>query len=216
MNIKILKAAVTALVLFVSGFANAGLLFTFIEDSENVIMSSSGSIDTRGLVLGNSSSWSGTGIEENGNHDILGDTSFGAIDTSFGFNSGTDYSQWASTTGPWVNNLFSFNVTSGSKSFSTYIFGSIQVPGLGIRAEDLVGNIWTADQNWLVTEESFNSLGLITGTYTVNDALSNEFITFQIGRLISIPEPSTLAIFGLALIGLASRKLKNNNLTVYY
>ncbi len=210
MNFKKLSAALVGIVMAVSFNANAGLIFTFLENGGDVTMTSSGSIDTSGLVLGATSGWSSTGIEENTNFDILGGTSFGLINNSFGFNAGTDFSQWASATGPWTSSFFPFSVVSGSKSFATYIRNGIQNPGLGIVSSDLNGSIWTTDQNWLATAQSFNSLGMITGTYTVIDAVSSEFITIQIGQTTSVPvpEPSTLAIFGLALMGLASRRFK--------
>lgn len=211
MNTKILKAALAGLVLSVSGIANAGLVFKFEEVGGDVTMTSSGSIDTSGLVLGATSGWGGTGIEENGNHDIFGGTSFGAINQSFGFNDGTDYSQWASATGPWTQGFFSFSIASGTKSFTTYLRDQgqgPQLPGLGIVSSDLDGTVWTADQNWLASAKTFASLGMIAGTYTVTDAISSEFITIQIGNSVSVPEPTTLAIFALGIFGLASRRSK--------
>ncbi|WP_068547451.1 PEP-CTERM sorting domain-containing protein [Thalassotalea crassostreae] len=214
MNLTYLKATIAALILSISNVANAGLIFSFEEVDNNVTMTSSGSIDTSGLVEGNTSPWGYTGIES-GTYDFLGSTNYGEIDISFGFSAGTDYSAWQGAASPWTETFWSYNfmdfdVVSGTKPFATFIWAapSVALPGLGIREDDLEGDIWSADHNWIAKGYNFEVLGLNSGSYTVTDAVSGEFITIQIGALnqASVPEPSTLVIFALGILGLASRK----------
>ena len=172
--------------------SQADITFTFQEDGANVTMTSSGTFDTTGLPVVDLSTWGGTGIEENGNHDIMGGTTFGQVNISYGFNDGTDYSQWASANGPWSASNFSPSVDAGSKSFTTYHFeNNIQVPGLGIVEGDMDGAMWTPDQAWTWTNESFASLSMIEGSYTVSDSVTGESITFLV-----VPAPASIAALG--------------------
>ncbi|MDA0207418.1 MAG: PEP-CTERM sorting domain-containing protein [Acidobacteria bacterium] len=192
----------------------AGIIFTFTESGGNVFMNSSGVIDTNGLILqAGVSEWGGTGIEYNGNHDVMGGTSFGQVDMSFGFNPGTDFSPWAplgAPAHPWATSVFGWTVDGGTKSFTTHIVdGGIQVPGLGVRGVDLVGGLWSPDQSWSIAGQTFASLFMIPGTsYTVTDALTDEFITFQIGGASPVPEPTTMLLFGGGLAALFLRRRK--------
>lgn len=163
--------------------SHAGIVFTITVVGPNVAMSSSGVIDTGGPVLPDFVyGWGGAGIEENGNHDIMGGTTVGDVDTSFGFNTGSDLSQWASANGPWASSNFTTIVNSGVKGFTTFVWSNgIQVPGLGVARQDLAGSLWSPDQNWTFPNASFASLNMFPGTYAVTDAVSGDSITFVIG-----------------------------------
>lgn len=199
--------------LLAAAASNAGLIFTFSEEVGGVRMTSSGEIDVSGLVMdADIDDWGGRGIEENGNHDIMGNTTGGDLDTTYGFNAGTDFSQWASAAGPWADSHFSWVAAGGdNRSFTTYrrVTGdNTQLPGLGIIRSDLVGDIWSTDQSWFTAGESFASLQMFAGDYTVSDAVSGEFITFRIGGEppVSVPVPAPLALLGLGLLGLRLRR----------
>lgn len=209
---KLASIAAAVLAASLCSVANAGIVFTFTESGANVVMNSSGTIDTAGLVLQPTvSTWGSAGIEENGNHDIMGGTTVGAVNMSFGFHVGTDFSEWVSANGPWSGSHFNTTVNSGTKGFTTYVRGlsGAQIPGLGIEREDLDGTFWSPDQNWTFLNSSFASLQMHAGTYTVTDEVSGEFITFQIGGN-QLPEPDAAALVGLALVGAyaARRKAK--------
>lgn len=194
-------ALACALLASAPALCQAGVVFTFTESGGDVLMTSSGSVDVRNLVSVDLSGWGSTGIEENGNYDIMGGTDVGAIELSFGFHDGTDYSQWATAVGPWSSSNFTA-VPTGTKGFTTYHWNAdttVQLPGLGVERADLVGGIWTPDQSWTFSSASFASLNMHTGTYTVADAVTGESITYVIGAT-AVPLPSS-ALMGLGLLG---------------
>lgn len=179
--------------------AHADLLFDFQEVGEDVLMISSGNFDTAGLSIVGPYTWESTGVEENGFHDILGGTAFGQIDRTYAFNSGTDFSQWLSTTGPWKASNFSAKVMAGSKSFATYArdpYNLSQIPGLGIVAADMNGTLWTTNQQWKFQNASFASLQMVPGVYAVSDSITGAKITIRVG----VPEPSSNWMLVVAIL----------------
>jgi len=202
--------AICAAITVVPTLADASVIFTFQEGGGGVTMTSSGTLDTTKLVAsGLPDGWGGTGIEDNaaGDIDIMGGTSFGAIDRLFGFNPGTDVSDITNPGGPFTFDYFAPTSISGSKSFSTYsghLLGLRQA-GIGMRAVNMVGGLWTPDQTWGFAGQSFASMGLNPGTFTVADSLTGESITIQVG---AVPEPSSLLLLGTGIAGMVA-KLRN-------
>ena len=178
--------------------ARAGIAFRFSESGGNVLMQSSGVIDTSKLVSAPVSAWFMAGIEANTppNSDIMGDTSMGQVDTAFGFHSGTVLTPWLGTM--FTSTNFDWQL-SGTTQFTTYFRdannGNRLTPGFGIGANDLVGSLWTPDVAWSKAG-TFASLGLTPGTYTITDIETSEFISIQIGDQDRVvPEPASLALF---------------------
>lgn len=191
------------------GQAQADITFTFTESGGNVVMQSSGILNTANLVSASPGAWYNVGVETNGSpeSDVMGDTTMGNINTAFGFNADTDLS-------PWIGNMFTSSnfdwTSSGTTQFTTYWYnptGVGLIPGFGISSDDLVGALWTPDVSWSKSG-TFASLGLTAGTYRITDAVTNEAITIQIGSSAVVPEPDACAAFlaGLGLLGLVARR----------
>jgi hypothetical protein len=181
MNIKMLKAAVAGLVLSISGFANAGLI-TFDTAS------------TPGITLGGSMTWKATG----GGH--LYDESYDRT-SSIIFDTDTYVTSFDLNNKPWEGYGTSTNVTD-------YLIRAFDVNNIQIwNAQVDISSYGTWD-NWLtlnvnianVRELRFGAAGP-SAWPSIDNLVINEQST-------DVPEPSTLAIFALGIMGLASRRFK--------
>lgn len=180
--------------------ASAQVVFTWSEDASGVTMTTSGSIDTSQLTAVACETWGGYGHQASVT-DIIGDTEISQPDTCFEFSTGTDFSPWQ-TGNPFETSFFSYSSTSVSTPFHTYTRDddSNVIPGLGVLASDLSGDIWTPQGSWVADGETLASMGLNTGTFTVTDASTGASVTFTIG---SAPgAPGTEAIPAVPLWGL--------------
>jgi hypothetical protein len=71
------------------------------------------------------------------------------------------------------------------------------------------GDLWSVNGSSMLQLQRGNASDLTLGTYSyLDNALGNVTLIIQTGSLTSVPEPSTLAILALGMIGLASRRFK--------
>jgi hypothetical protein len=209
MNIKMLKAALAGLVLSMSGFANAGLITTIDAGATNHIFASS---------INN-----GVGpISENGFTWTASNNGYYGYDNGWGLNQN----------GSWNNiNLIGLNSSTGSftvtfDSLVSDVLAFVNYAG-GVNSPQASIGIYSIND---VLLESFDLNGLL-GSSTVNGGwnygferntaeiksikFTNAFIvasnlrSFVDQPSTDVPEPSTLAIFALGIMGLASRRFKN-------
>lgn len=205
MNIKMLKAAFAGLVLSVSGFANAGLITTSTDsalngadiltfDSEldglftSRVFNGEVTISTTGSSLRLDSGFSGTyGMQnksiknQQGQNYIL---DFSTTISAFGWDWG------AADRSGWVISLFDIN---------TQLISSYNIPAQ-TSANGYADFYGATGMNISrVTMANLNS-----GDYAMMDNLHYVKST----SIEQVPEPSTLAIFALGIMGLASRRFK--------
>ena len=235
MNIKMLKAAVAGLVLSVSSFANAGLIPFAVTDANNVaerLNYGSGAIDINGaarITTDYANMLSDTWFQE-----VYLDGQTLAYSIEWGFSNSLsmkDRFSEAVATGTSVNLLIKsganeYNISgtwrwsnsSGQDTFDWTTSGS------NFSNDD---GIWGAGT---VVDGQFNSnINTVmwgVGNYDGNDSLSSSTFSGTVWnngltadssvytnlknvmyiKTAEVPEPTTLAIFALGIMGLASRR----------
>jgi hypothetical protein len=199
MKFYVLKAAFAGLVLSVSGFANAGIIelnWDTTLSSTNIVGTTSG--DNVSLVFRFNS------LTNDLSNLVLNQNNF--LDYSFYLNDGRfmtfDLLESGSLLFYGSNNFFSFDALGslvGVQSF--YIYDNSVMSNIaGVNG---IGNgMYNNGRNCTLcgsTSFSVNNVasGLSASSWTVNHA--------------QVPEPSTLAIFALGMIGLASRRFKKQS-----
>ena len=205
---RMFSIAVVLAALFTAPQASAGILFLFTEEGDDVKMTASGSIDTSGLVAttycGGYCVWDLVGFYSYGDVYMMGRDLHPVTQVAFGFNTGSSLEPWDSTNGPFTKDNWDFEILENDgKAFATFtvLASGLPAAGLAIDFDDLDDGIWKTSQSWLAENHTFETLGLLEGTYTITDAVSGEFMTIQVGG-ISVPEPSTLGLLSIGLMGL--------------
>ncbi|WP_246129079.1 PEP-CTERM sorting domain-containing protein [Colwellia demingiae] len=187
MNIKMLKAALAGLVLSVSGFANAGLI---VIDGLMDITETSGQEET----------WSFTPVINNVGGGTLYLSGEGDFEGSHEFMSIFIES----------NNLFA-TLLDGNGDDVDYFSGT---------SGSKDGYTWAAWNHTIAIDESTLTSILSDNTFSLKLALSSGVSTYWDDDFVSwslsynstpVPEPSTLAIFALGIMGLAARRFKKQS-----
>jgi hypothetical protein len=190
MNVKMLKAAFAGLVLSVSGVANAGLInFDYIGSGASNVDSATTTLVSFSVL-----------------DNMLIDDLNVYVELSGGYTGNNDL--WLSHLGTQVQ-LFS---SPGTDSFAVGNMESMfddEASALPSGANK-IGTFKAVD-----LLSSFDGLSL-AGTWTLSiqdntiyPGEGDQLVTWSIsGTTIPVPEPSTLAIFALGIMGLASRRFK--------
>jgi len=202
---KMFKAVIAGLVLSVSGFVNAGIITTLYNENNG---GSNGGSVYFDLTVGDMD-LSITGFEINteefnffDNFEVwlLTDT------TSQGNESSLSWLQVAtgSGTGAGLNNATTVTLSNSFFLNSNTLYGFSLVAGSNIGHDYTNGN--GGNQNYANTDLSL-SMGSATNTPFSSSVFSPRVWNGSIQYNV-IPEPSTIAIFALAIMGLTARRFK--------
>ncbi|WP_143871874.1 PEP-CTERM sorting domain-containing protein [Catenovulum sediminis] len=228
MNIKMLKAAVAGLALSVSGFANAGLIVGYAPNVEVTT-----GMDATGItwVDSNAEIYESSGGSFGDAITLRPSVAVATFSDAVAANDFFQFSISAQLSNSFDLETFSFHAYNGGASTPR---GWVLRSSVDSFASDIDSSFITAPYDTIAPDlfsvdlSSFTSLTSIdfrvyafapTAGYAVNfgnlqirgtvfDELGNEIQT-------QIPEPSTLAIFTLGIMGLASRRFKKPSIALF-
>jgi len=200
MNIKMLKAASAGLILSVSSFANAGLI-TSANDSA---LQGAEFIDFQTFAVGNYNSldFNGGSFESNGagnNYEIS--------DSWNEYNDGQDraFANWGDSN-PFVlrfdSDVTAFGLTIGAIN-SNWSFALFDASDVLLDSFSILNGC--CESRYIGFAENNIRYIQFSPTY---DRAAFDSLSFINSETQPVPEPSTLAIFALGIMGLASRRFK--------
>ncbi|TWX48097.1 PEP-CTERM sorting domain-containing protein [Colwellia hornerae] len=211
MKFKFLKAALVSTILVVSSFANAGLItFNDRASFEAYIGGEiTDNLESAGTSRGSSTHTVGSNDFSWTMNDYNCEDGDGCSASFGGTTNNSPMMQSADDDFIWTYNNGAFNFTSGISSFglqfgSHYGNSAVTLNGMnsGIQVSGSFFGI-ASDDNSLFNSVSY-AKSLSYGSFDdVTYSRSNQ------SR--DVPEPSTLAIFALGMIGLASRRFKKQS-----
>jgi len=191
MKFKLLHALVVGISMSVSSMinvANAGLIFTVVEQGNDVVIEGSGNFDTNGLTIGRTGS--DQGFANGSNALAVGNTN------------STDYFSVIFS----GDGLFGNGGWPGHGDLHSGVFFGFDVNGLIYLPQGYHLTVGQLLGTTTYYNSTIASLGLLEGQY--NYEVNNDTIDLTIRQ---VPEPSTLAIFALGMMGLASRGFKEQS-----
>ena len=193
MSVKMLKAVMVGVILSVSGFANAGLIINFNDISSNFRFQNLPSYDEAGYNISVSCS--------NCSNVFTGNRGWGA--------SGSFLETW--------NNDAIYTLTNISGA--NFNFTGFDMGWYNNDTGNAYWNIRAYDKDGLQigTQDSYTGKGSVSVDYTNVSSIQFQnngprqrgtYSSFDNLAVSTIPEPTTLAIFALGLMGLAVRNTK--------
>ena len=207
------KTALFSIVFFVFQTAHAGIITV---DSYDMLNGSTGSYTYwDDSYSGSGSTTSGAALTGG-----AGDLTDGIIASGNWFNNPEDYVGWNN-----YNPLITFNFGSNVMidSITVYVddsngYGGVYTPSsvdIGISGGSLFNHQTIDPITSTSLSYTFSNLGLTGNSIDIRFNRSGPWVfvsevTFD-GQEVQVPEPSTLAIFALGMIGLASRRFKKQS-----
>lgn len=206
-----IRATVVAcLGLCLVGSASAGVIVNVSQSGSDVVLSMSGSLSNLGTGYQATGSFPSEAmmivyrdpIDSFMNRDQFNISKSGSI----------NYSSYSKISGPgpsWGNNFMLTTASSFASSIDMFIFGS---EGLAINSSYVFGTAITGSATF--NNKTLANLGLTNQgsyVYTVGSGSNTDTVTFNIGGSGggggggAVPEPTSMAIFGLGALGLAYR-----------
>lgn len=214
MKVKYIKSAVAGLVLSVSGFANAGLIEFSDRASFEAVTDVLTTID----------------FEDNGTDSWNYNTNYvegnAVITPTFDYQYHGDYENLLAVNNPWHTLGSDFLLGSGA-GHTIRFSEAIKTFGLdfGVHHPDTVTFTLSSGEQFLMEHaggQEYNFFGVISDiafnsvSWSSNSGSATTMYTDNIsynttGPTSTVPEPSTLAIFALGIMGLASRRFKKQS-----
>ncbi|MFT6417898.1 MAG: hypothetical protein ACJA1K_000161 [Cognaticolwellia sp.] len=205
MNIKMLKAAVAGLVLSVSGFANAGLIYDNGVGVNNA--------DT-GYYTSNVRSFQIYDDFTLASDSTITDVFFQMGLTSGNFDGSFSFTIFNFLAGSGVGaQLYTQTLNSGDYSASLNSISShpsgpfydinFDIPSLDLSAGNYELSFYGLGMDFRIPNVSSGN-----GFYQNSSFISGDTPFALFDNSVQVPEPSTLAIFALGIMGLASRRFK--------
>jgi len=189
MNIKYLKAAFAGLILSISGFANATVLNTEVADNAYI------------TVGGYDVAWAGP--------CAVAQNSCGPLDFSYQTQFG--WEAMSSTLFDQLN-ISAFDFIFDGANVDSFTGNNLdELSGASVSQNPFIGDIAVAAP-WFASIHTHvdwaNGVNNQWSFSDMNNASYFDSLAVRVSANNDIPEPSTIAIFGLALIALAARKYK--------
>jgi hypothetical protein len=209
MNIKMLKAAFTGLILSVSGFANAGLILEIGDTGD--------SLNTAQILAGGTTQVSGT-ITTNSDVDLFGfywggglldlnvyQANNSSLDTQISLFDSLGFGLFHNDDAPFPNSIIQATLAAGEyfAGISSYSNDPLSVDG-AIFSDAWSGQLSPTGAGGASVLSTWEYDGTSLGAYVLDISSTAQYPTID----AQVPEPSTLAIFALGIMGLASRRFK--------
>ena len=207
MNIKMLKAAVAGLVLSVSGFTNVAFAGLIVDNGFDVNATTS-------------ISWTNQIGSWRTYEDFALASNTQLTSASFLFNNGNGSTNYlfdihADNAGTYGSLLHSIALTSSDVTVNSVIGGwwqfDFSLPSINLVA----GNYWVSfsgTSTWGSKLGTFGEELVQTDSFGNRNVRTGDYVPFRLnGTTSEVPEPSTIAIFALGMIGLASRRFKKQS-----
>lgn len=196
-------AGAACLGLYMAGSASAAVIVNITEVGSDVQLTLSGSFTS--LTIAGSGSGGQTSQVALGSFSGFG---LNYIDLAGGSNPNYyGYSLYSKSSNTYWGN---FSATADSQTISGFNYLSISTTGLSLDKSYGFGSALSASA--IFSNKSIASLGITnpgTYVYTYGNSTTNDTVTFNIGSSPSgggaVPEPTSMAIFGLGALGFAYR-----------
>jgi len=195
MNIKMLKAALAGLILSFSGLSNAGLI-SISNISGNLYEASfTGPVSYTMTTALSTNYHAGIRVENVFANSLSSNGTYVSGHSIVSINGGTDINLYYNTNLPW---------TGGGKDF----FLNTGVNWMNLMPALNVGDLLTfTSHTFRFTTSADMTLSGAEGNSYISQSGTTALSTFGTATT-AVPEPSTLAIFALGIMGLASRRFK--------
>jgi len=205
MNLKMLKATIVGVTLSVSCFTNAGIIPFGIQSNIDTSV-----LTNNGWTLNFQSAW---GSQSAHDYELFAGISLDEYIFIGALDAGTSNIVVGSAI--LYSDLLNYTTSNNTNNYNGASWYFREDYSMGFAAIGETVHLTSADTlsdpgsisklSWHMHDNY--TAGYRVGNYTSNSSGQYEKVVFR-ASAIDVPEPSTVAILGLALVGLASRKVK--------